>query len=53
MRGDESFSGQVGDPVTDLVMTRHDRADPLTAKVMAYRKGGVAAAAVMREVWWL
>ena len=32
MTGDECFSGQVYDPVPELVMTRHDKVAPLVIK---------------------
>ena len=51
VRGGERFSSQVHDPVTELVVTRRDKADPLTVKGMTDGKSGVAADTVMREVW--
>ena len=48
MRGGESFSGQVRDPVTELVVALREKADPLTVKSMSDLKSGVAAVAVMR-----
>ena len=51
MRGVESFSGQVLDPVTELVVTHCDKANPLTVKGMADRKSGIAAIAVVTEFW--
>ena len=51
VRGGELFASQVHNPVTELVVTRCDKADPLTVKGMADGKSGVAAATVMREVW--
>ena len=53
MRGEERFSSQVRNLVTDLVVTRHDKDDPLTVKGMADRKGVVAAVTVMRDDWRL
>ena len=50
MRGGESFSGQVPDPVMELIVTLCDKAAPLSVKGMADGKIGVAAVAVMREV---
>ena len=50
MRGDESFSDQVRDPVTELVETHRDKAASLVVKGMTDGKSGVAAVAVMREV---
>ena len=47
----ESFSRQVHDPVTDLVVTRRDKAYPLAFEGMAYGESGVAAIALMGEVW--
>ena len=51
MRGGEIFTGQVRDPITELVVTRCDKSATLTVKVMANGKGGVTAVTVMREVW--
>ena len=51
VRGGESFSGQVREPVTEIVLTCCDKAAPITVKGMAYEKSGVAAVAVSREVW--
>ena len=51
VRGGELFASQVHNPVTELVVTRCDKADPLTVKGMADGKSGVAAATVMSEVW--
>ena len=47
----EGFSGQVRDPVTELVLTRCDKAAPLAVKRVAYGESGVVAFAVMGEVW--
>ena len=49
MRGGESFTRQVHNPVTDLAVTRRIKDAPFTVKDMADRKGGVAAVAMMRE----
>ena len=51
MRGDEIFSGQVRDPVTELIVTRRDKSAPLTVKGVENGKVDVAAAAIMGEVW--
>ena len=51
VRGGESFSGQVRDPVTELIVMRCDKVAPLTVKGISNRKCGVAAFTVMREVW--
>ena len=51
MRGGEIFSGQVLNPVTELVVMRHDKAAPLTVEGVVYRKGGVASIVVTGEVW--
>ena len=51
MRGGELFASQVHNPVTELVVTRCDKDDPLTVKGTADRKSGAEAATVMREVW--
>ena len=53
VRRSEIFSSQVRNPVTELVVTRCDKAAPLIVKGLAYGKGSVAAVAVMREVWGL
>ena len=53
MRGGEIFAGQVRDPVTERVVTRRDKAAPITVKVRVYGKSGVAAVTVTREVWGL
>ena len=53
VRRGEIFPGQVRYPVTELVVTRRDKADPLTVNSIAYRKGDVAAIAVTGEVWGL
>ena len=50
MRGGERFSSQVRDPVTELVVTRCYKANPITVKGMSDGKSGVVAAVVMREV---
>ena len=44
----ESFAGQFRDPVTELVVTRRDKAAPLAIKGMADGESDVAAVAVMR-----
>ena len=51
MRGGENFAVQVCDSVTELVVTRREKAAPLAVKVMAYVKSGVAGVSVMKEVW--
>ena len=51
VRGGEIFSNQIRDPVTQLIVMRCDKAAPLTFKCMADGKGGVAAFALMRELW--
>ena len=53
MNRGESFSGQVRDPVTELVVMRRDKAVTISVKCMANREIGVAAVAVMMEVWRL
>ena len=53
MIGGERFSGQVPDSVREFVVTRNDKAAPLTVKGISDGKSGVAAVAVMREVWGL
>ena len=51
MRGGESFSGQVRNPITEIVLTLCDKTALLTVKGVSDRKGGVAAVTVVREVW--
>ena len=46
----EGFSGQVRNLVTDLVVTRRDKAAPLAIEGIVYGESGVAAIAVMGEV---
>ena len=53
VRGGECPARQIRDPVTDLIVTRHDEATPLTVEGVAYGEAGVAAVTVFREVWWL
>ena len=50
MTGGESFAGQVRNPVTELVVTRCEKAAILIVKVVEYRKGCVADIAVTGEV---
>ena len=47
----KGFSGQVLDPVTELVMTLRYNASPLTIEGAANRKVCVAAVTLMVEVW--
>ena len=51
MRGSEGFSGQVCDPVPELIMTRRDKAAPLAVKGVADCKFGIAAVTVFGKVW--
>ena len=51
VRGGDRFYSQVRDPVTELVVTRRDKAALLAVKSIADGKRGVASIAVMREVW--
>ena len=51
MSRSESFVGQVCDPVTELVVTRRDKAAPLAVKGTEDGESGVAYVALMREVW--
>ena len=44
MRRGESFSGQVCDPIPELIMTRRDKASPLTIEDVT--NGGFCVAAV-------
>ena len=53
VRRGEIFSGQVRNPVTGLVVTHRDKADPLAVKGTANGESGVAAVTVVREVWRL
>ena len=47
----ETFSGQFCNPITDIVVTRQDKDAPLAFKGVVDGKNGVAAVAVIREVW--
>ena len=49
----KGFSSQVRKPVTELIVTRRDKADPLAVKGMAYGEIGVAAVTLFGEVWGL
>ena len=49
----EGLAGQVCYPVTELVVTRCDKAVPFSVKGMSDRESGFASVAVMREVWGL
>ena len=51
MRGGEIFTGQVRDPVTELFVTRREKAATLAVKVMADGKSVVVAIALMMYVW--
>ena len=51
MRGGECFSGQVRDPVLEIVMTRRDKADPIKIEGVKNIKVGVAAFTLRGEVW--
>ena len=53
MRRCECFSGHVFNLVTEIIVTRHDKAAQPADKFMAYRESGVADVAVMRGVWGL
>ena len=50
VRGGERFTCQVHNPVTELVVTRRDKATQLTVNGMEYGTAGVTAIVVMREV---
>ena len=50
-RGVECFSGQVYDPVPELVMTRRNEDAPLAIKGMTYLEFGVVDVTVLVEVW--
>ena len=50
MRRSEGFSGQVCDPVPELVMTRRDKSAPLEIKGVENGKFGVASVTVFGEV---
>ena len=47
----EGFSGQVHDPVMELVVTRRDKTALLAVEGMEYGESGVADVALMGEVW--
>ena len=53
MRGGEDLACQIRDPVTELIVTRCDKADPLAIKGVAYGESGIAAVTVFGEVWGL
>ena len=53
MKRGERYSGQVRNPVTELVVTRCDKAVPFSVKGMSDRESGFASVALMREVWGL
>ena len=46
----EVFTGQVCDPVTEIILTRHGEATPLAVKGMADGEIGVVAITVFGEV---
>ena len=46
----EIFSGQVRDPVMDLVVTLRDKFAPLLFQGMEYEESGISAISVMGEV---
>ena len=50
VRGGECSSRQIRDPVTELIMTRRDKATPLSVEGVTYGEFGVAAVAMFREV---
>ena len=47
----EVFSSQIRDPVTEIIMIRHDEATHLAVEGMTDKEGGVAAVTVFGEVW--
>ena len=47
----EIFARQVREPVTELIVTRCDKAALLAVKGMVDGESGVAAVAIMMEVW--
>ena len=49
----EVFTGQVCDPVTEIILTRHGEATPLAVKGMADGEIGVVAITLFGEVWGL
>ena len=51
VRGGESFSSQVRDPITVVAVTCRDKAAPLIFEEMKFKKGVVVAIAVTGEVW--
>ena len=53
VRGGESPARHICDPVTELIVTRRDKATPLAVEDVADGKPGVAAVTVFEEVWGL
>ena len=53
VRGGEGPAHQIRDPVTELIMTRRDKATPLAVEGVANGKLCVAAVAVFGGVWGL
>ena len=51
MSGGERTARQICDPVTELIVARRDEAIPLAVEGEADEKPGVAAVAVLGEVW--
>ena len=51
VRGGESLTRQIRDPVTELIVTRRDEATPLAIDGVANIESGIAAVAVFGEVW--
>ena len=51
MGGSEGFSGEVGDPVTYLVVTRCDKAALLSVKGMQVTEAKPEAIVVAGQVW--
>ena len=51
MWGGEGFACQVCDSVTELIVTRRDKAAPITVEGVADREIGIAAVTVCGKVW--
>ena len=47
----KGFAGQVRNPTMDLILTRRDKAAPISVKGMENGEGGVVDVAEFREVW--
>ena len=47
----EGFAVQFSDPITEVVVTRRYKADPLSVEGMEYGEIGIADVAVLGEFW--